>query len=55
MISLKKFNMLEKYTRYSIIVIVLFSVIVLALESIHHISGDGCWHIQAGKFFGEKW
>src|SRR3989338_4221076 len=51
---IKKFSELEKYTRYSVIVIILFSIIVLALVSIHHISGDGCWHIQAGKFFGEK-
>ena len=54
MISLKNFINLEKYTKYSAIVIILFSLVVISLASIHHISGDGCWHIQAGKFFGER-
>ena len=51
---IKKFNKLEKYTKYSIFVIVLFSIIVLFLTSIYHVSGDGCWHIPAGKFIANN-
>lgn len=51
---IEKFRKQDKYSRYSVIVIAIFSLVVLSLASIHHISGDGCWHIQAGKFFGEK-
>ena len=50
----KKSKKLEKYTRYSIFVIVLFSIIVLSLTSIYHVSGDGCWHIPAGKFIADN-
>lgn len=47
---IKKFNRLEKYTKYSIYIIVIFSMIILSLASIYHVSGDGCWHIPVGKF-----
>ncbi len=51
---IKSFNKLEKYTKYSIYIIILFSIIVLSLTSFYHVSGDGCWHIQAGKFIGKN-
>jgi|TARA_Y100000310_G_scaffold336415_1_gene420892 4-amino-4-deoxy-L-arabinose transferase-like glycosyltransferase len=51
---IKKFKKQEKYTRYSILIIILFSVIVLALTSIHHVSGDGCWYVPVGKFMAEN-
>ena len=51
---LNKFNSLDKYTRYSVYIIILFSFIVLSLASIYHVSGDGCWHIQSSKFIAEN-
>lgn len=47
---IKKFKNSEKYTKYSVYAIVIFSIIALSLASIYHVSGDGCWHIPAGKF-----
>jgi hypothetical protein len=46
--------MLEKYTKYSIAIIILFPIIVLSLTSIYHVSGDGCWYIPAGKFIAKN-
>jgi len=51
---IKKFQSSDKYTKYSAIVIVLFSIIVLALTSVYHVSGDGCWHVSASKFMAEN-
>lgn len=51
---IKKFKNLDKYSRYSIIVIILFSIIVFSLASIHHVSGDGCWHAQASKLIAKS-
>lgn len=51
---IKKFNKLEKYTKYSICIIVIFSIIILSLASIYHVSGDGCWHIPVGKFIANN-
>lgn len=50
----KRFNGAEKYTKCSILIIVLFSLVVLSLASIYHVSGDGCWHIPAGKFIANN-
>lgn len=50
----EKFKKADKYTRYSIYIIILFSLIVLSLASIYHVSGDGCWHIQSSKFIAEN-
>jgi len=50
----QKFKKADKYTRYSIYIIILFSLIVLSLASIYHVSGDGCWHIQSSKFIAEN-
>ncbi len=50
----KKFNSFEKYTKYSIIIIILFSIIVLSLTSIYHVSGDGCWHMSVSRFISEQ-
>ena len=47
---IKKFKKADKYTRYSIYTIILFSFVVLTLASIYHVSGDGCWYIPVGKF-----
>ena len=49
-----KFKKADKYTKYSIYIIILFSFIVLSLASVYHISGDGCWHIQSSKFISEN-
>src|SRR3989338_3880496 len=49
-----KFKKADKYTRYSIYIIILFSLIVSSLASIYHVSGDGCWHIQSSKFITEN-
>src|SRR3989344_7069510 len=51
---IKKIQRSDRYTKYSAIVIVLFSIIVLALTSIYHVSGDGCWHSSVGKFMAEN-
>lgn len=49
---IKKFNKLEAYTRYSVFVIIIFSIIVLSLTSIHRISGDACWQTSVGRYIG---
>lgn len=51
---IKRFNGAEKYTKYSILIIILFSLVVLSLASIYHVSGDGCWHIPVGKFIANN-
>lgn len=50
----ENFRKLEKYTRYSILLIALFSLIVLYLTFTYHVSGDGCWHIQVAKFIADN-
>lgn len=50
----KKFQESSKYTKYSIAIIVLFSIIVLSLTSVHHVSGDGCWHTSAARFIATE-
>ncbi|HLC59851.1 MAG TPA: glycosyltransferase family 39 protein [Candidatus Nanoarchaeia archaeon] len=47
---INKFKKSDKYTKYSIYIIILFSVIVFSLTSVYHVSGDGCWHVPVGKF-----
>ena len=32
----------------------MFSIIVLSLTSLHHVSGDGCWHANAGRFIAKN-
>ena len=49
----KKFNSLDSYTRYSIIIIFLFSIIVFALTSVYHVSGDACWILSASRVIAE--
>src|SRR3989344_1879275 len=49
-----KFKKADKYTRYSIYIIILFSLIVSSLASVYHVSGDGCWHIQSSKFIAQN-
>lgn len=51
---IKKFQNSDKYTKYSVIIIILFSIIVLSLASIYHVSGDGCWHSQAIRFIAQN-
>ncbi|MDP3766153.1 MAG: glycosyltransferase family 39 protein [Nanoarchaeota archaeon] len=51
---IKKFNKLEGYTRYSFLVILAFSIIVLSLTSIHRISGDACWQLSVGRYVGSN-
>ena len=51
----KKFSRFEKYTKYSIYIIIFFSIIVLSLTSIYHVSGDGCWYIPVGKFIATNY
>lgn len=51
---LKKFQNSEKYTKYSAIIVIIFSIIVLSLTSIYHVSGDGCWHVSASRFMAEN-
>ena len=51
---IKKFQNSDKYTKSSIIIIILFSLIVLSLASVYHVSGDGCWHIPVGKFIANN-
>src|SRR3989338_7590662 len=48
------FKKSDKYARYSIYLIILFSFIVLSLASIYHVSGDGCWHISSAKFISNS-
>ncbi|MBI1935298.1 glycosyltransferase family 39 protein [Candidatus Woesearchaeota archaeon] len=45
---------MDKYTKYSVCIIILFSIIVLSLASVYRVSGDGCWHIPAGKFIADE-
>ena len=49
---IEKFNNSEKYTKYSILIIILFSIIVLSLTSIYHVAGDACWHLSIGRYIG---
>ena len=49
-----KFNRLEKHTKYLIIIIILFSIIVLSLTSIYHVSGDACWQLSIGRYIGSN-
>lgn len=51
---IKRFKNLDTYTKFSAIVIVLFSAIVFVLASIYHVSGDACWHISAARFIAEE-
>src|SRR3989344_1235185 len=51
---IQKFKKSDKYTRYSIYVIILFSFIVLILASVYHVSGDGCWHVSSAKFISNN-
>jgi len=51
---IKKIKKFDNYTRFSIIVIILFSIIVLALTSIYHVSGDACWYISSARFISEE-
>jgi len=54
MTIIKKFKNMDKYTRHSIIIIILFSIIVLALTSIYHVSGDACWILSASRIIAEE-
>ncbi len=49
-----KLSKLEKHTRYSVFIIILFSIIVFSLASAYHVSGDGCWHASVGKYIGKS-
>lgn len=51
---IQRFSIIEKYTRYSFLIIILFSIIVLTLVSIYHVSGDGCWHASVSKFIAKN-
>ena len=51
---LTKFKNSDNYTKYSVITIIFFSIIVLFLASIYHVSGDGCWHISSAKFISNN-
>jgi len=51
---IKKFEKADRYTRYSIYIIILFSFVVLSLASIYHVSGDGCWHMLSSKFIAQS-
>ena len=53
MTPIKNFQNAERYTKYSIIIFILFSLIVLSLASVYHVSGDGCWYMPVGKFMAE--
>ncbi len=50
----EKFRSQDLYTKYSILLIILFSIITLTLTSIYHVSGDACWHSSVAKFIGEE-
>jgi len=47
-------NKNDKYSRYSLYAIIIFSLIVLSLTAVYHVSGDGCWHMQAAKFMADN-
>lgn len=49
---IKKFNKLERNTKFSVFAIIIFSIIVLSLTSVHSISGDACWQTSVGRFIG---
>ena len=51
---IKKFQNSDEYTKYSAIIIILFSIIVPSLTSIYHVSGDGCWHMSVSRFISEQ-
>jgi len=53
MTLIKKFKNFDNYTKLSVVIIILFSIIVLALTSIYHVSGDACWILSASKFMAE--
>ncbi|MBI2655704.1 glycosyltransferase family 39 protein [Candidatus Woesearchaeota archaeon] len=51
---IKNFSSSDQYTKYSVIIIILFSIIVLSLTSVYHVSGDGCWHMSVSRFISEQ-
>lgn len=50
-----KWDSLDKYTKLAVYVIVIGLIIRLAIASLIHISGDGCWHISAIRFIAENY
>lgn len=44
----------DKYTKLSFSIIIIFSLIVLTLTTIHHVSGDACWHLSVSKFISRE-
>jgi len=51
---IKNFEKLDKYSRFSVLIIILFSVMVFTLTSIYHVSGDACWQVSAARFIAEE-
>lgn len=51
---LEKFRGLDKHTRYSFVVILLFAVIVISIAAIHHVSGDACWYMSISRFISDN-
>lgn len=51
---LNKFKNLDKYTKLSIIIILIGIIIRFYLASIHHVAGDACWQLSNSRFIAEN-
>ena len=51
---IEKFRKQDKYAKYSIFIIMLFSIIILSLTSIYHVSGDACWQLSIARYIGSN-
>ena len=50
----KKFSKLDKYTKLSIIVILIGIILRFWLASVHHVAGDACWQLSNSRFIAEN-
>ncbi|MBI5060814.1 MAG: glycosyltransferase family 39 protein [Candidatus Aenigmarchaeota archaeon] len=49
---LGRYNKLEKYTKYALVLIAVGLAIRLSLSIYTSVSGDACWHLSAAKYIG---
>lgn len=51
-----KYNIknLDKYTRLSILIILIGTIIRFYLAAIHHVAGDACWQLSNARFIAEN-
>ena len=50
----EKLRKLDKFTRYSAVVISIFALVILYLTAVHHVSGDACWYMSISRFISNN-